>query len=135
MRLLKEYPLIPAVFFILFAWSILYLVTPYKPSLREQITMDSSPALWQNDDSLAQDWQMKITEKFIYFQETPQGVWQVFTYQTFEQPVLTYEGISTTRKSHIKVFILPEKKSKKREVLILQEHKNFFGMLVGKKKI
>jgi hypothetical protein len=133
MRLLKDYPIIPALFFILFAWSILHFLTPYKPALRKT-AMDNSPALWQNDDSLSQEWQIRITDKFIHFQESSNSVWQAFTYYTQEAPVLTYVGISTTRKSHIKIFILPEKKGKRCEALILQEDKNYYGLLVASQK-
>ncbi len=93
--------------------------------------MDDSPAIWQNEDSL-HVWQLKITEKHIHFQENPQGVLQVYTYHTLQKPVLTYEGISTTRKSHIKIFVLPEKKGKKSEVIILQDEKPFYGFLQKK---
>jgi hypothetical protein len=134
MRVLKEYPFVPAVFFILFAWSILYVVTPYKPALRERKIMDTSPAIWQHDDSLAQDWQLRITEQYIHFRETPTGVWQVFTYHTLEHPVLMYEGTSTTRKAHIKIFILPKKKNKKSEAIIVQEDRNFYGVLMARER-
>jgi|GEM_PF-2858858 len=126
---LQQYPLVPAVFFILFAWAILHLVTPYKPALRDIQTMDDSPTLWQSDDSLAIDWQLKITEQHIHFQATPQDVWQTYHYQKVLQPIVTFEGASTTRKSHIKVFILPEKKGKKQEILIVQEDKCFYGLV------
>lgn len=131
MQILKKYPLIPALFFILFAWSILHFITPYKPALKAQIAMDASPTIWQHEDSLNHEWQIKITEKYIHFRDNLNGVWQLYTYHSFEQPILAYEGASTTRKSHIKVFILPQKKGRKHEAVILQESKTFYGLLTA----
>ncbi len=130
---LQRYPFIPAAFFILFAWSILHFVTLYKPALRDIKVMDNSPNLWHSNNNLTTDWQLKITESYLYFQASPQSVWQIYNYQTTQEPILTFNGASTTRKSHIKVFILPERKSKQREVIVTQEDKCFYGFVVEAK--
>lgn len=126
---LQKYPVIPAIFFILFAWLILHFITPYKSALRDKNTMDNSPTIWKSDDSLATDWQLKITENYIYFKPSQQAVEQIYQYQTTQEPILTFEGVSTTRKSHIKIFVLPEKKGNKREAIITQETKCFYGFV------
>ena len=126
-NLLQRYPLVPAVFFILFAWGILHFATPYKPALRAQNIMDNTPTLWQSEDSTNTEWQLKVTERYIYFRENTQAVWQTYLYQRQEIPILILEGTSTTRKSHIKIFLLPSKKGKRHETIIIQEEKHFYG--------
>ena len=69
-NILQKYPIVPAIFFILFSWGLLHLITQFKPALKQaniQLT------------AIAQDksWELTINNKNIKLK-------YVFKNKTFE---------------------------------------------------
>jgi hypothetical protein len=63
---LKRNPIVPSIFFILFAWSLLYLITGVKGASKNQNTEITSPNF--NFQNTSQNWKINFSEDKIQFQ-------------------------------------------------------------------
>jgi hypothetical protein len=79
LNFLKKYPLIPSVFFILFAWFCLFLISSYKGTEKTLAPPPSKPA-WYNFNELnvsgmedEKEWRLKISNQDVYFESEDFG--------------------------------------------------------------
>ncbi len=76
--ILKRHPIIPSVFFLVFAWFLLYLITGFKEPSRAS-TSQTTPVLeYQGKDP---KWQLKINQEGIFFRPKEEAEFVKYPYQ------------------------------------------------------
>ncbi|MEO1654588.1 MAG: hypothetical protein AAFU64_13665, partial [Bacteroidota bacterium] len=63
--ILKRHPIIPSIFFLLFAWVLLYLITGFKEPSQADKQIIPFPSTFQG---VQPDWQLDVKKTGITFQ-------------------------------------------------------------------
>ncbi|MDX2306140.1 MAG: hypothetical protein NW226_25235 [Microscillaceae bacterium] len=127
--ILKRHPIIPSIFFLLFAWVLLYLITGFKDPEKSKKLFDHKAFPELRASGKQNEWDLEITKESIRFTQSNHS----FVYPYVEPVVSTKSDAkflkvynTQNQNSRIQIFVLKKRETNIYDVIVEKDGEYYY---------